>query len=319
MEYCRNIKRTLTAYSSSSVVRLGQMGLYDDGGNLIQNTLASPGNVAMWAVGILGSRESDFTTQSLKGRIIAQITGTSKDFFGDAALKDDKFYYIQSLSMLGFAALTGQFPNVYADMQGNITTGIKLVEPLAVNIAAIFFPENVEFSARIAESAPWTLTLTGQSSGISTTFEGNSADIKVTWNGEGFIQKELVAVELMVQGLEYQADPNTLKINVQILSPYTAGLVRGRSESGFSIAMRQGSRELEIHASSMEMDLLSVNIYSCEGSLLRTFSHFKKTGNYQVIVPVTAVDMEAGIYYVSVTFRNNNTVESFMQKVLYGF
>ena len=43
------------------------------------------------------------------------IVGTSADHFGDQSLQDHQFYYKQSISMLGFALIGGQFPNIMAD------------------------------------------------------------------------------------------------------------------------------------------------------------------------------------------------------------
>ncbi len=221
VQYCKNTKKTLTQYNASSKTAiLGQMGKYDASGNLVTESAGLFDNVAMWATAILGSKDTEYATTAISGRMIAQITGTAKDHFGQESLKDDKFYYNQSIAMLGFALLTGQFPNVYEDMQGDVQTGVALTEALASNISLVYFPGNVQITAKFESSVDWTVTFTGQSSGITKEYTGSGADVNLTWNGEGFTQKETVVASLDANGMAPVQDPSQLRINLVVQAPF---------------------------------------------------------------------------------------------------
>jgi endo-1,4-beta-D-glucanase Y len=114
--YCKNTKKTLTEYNNAnSRILASQMALYGKSGQPTPESQGSFDNVAMWTTGALGSKDVEFTQKITSTNIIALISGTPADFFGDVALQDDKYYYKQSLGMLGFAAIGGQFPNIQAD------------------------------------------------------------------------------------------------------------------------------------------------------------------------------------------------------------
>jgi hypothetical protein len=72
-------------------------------------------NVAMWSCAVLGADDVAYSGKALTSVLFSIITGTNLDFFGDSALQDHQFYYKQSLGLLGFALIGGQFPNLFAD------------------------------------------------------------------------------------------------------------------------------------------------------------------------------------------------------------
>lgn len=116
IEYCKNSIRTLTEYGNSNIrMMAAQMAHYNDGGQAVLETRGSFDNVAMWSTAILGSLDDAYSQKALQSVLVSIITGTSADYFGDASLQDEKFYYKQSLALLGFAVIGGQFPNVFAD------------------------------------------------------------------------------------------------------------------------------------------------------------------------------------------------------------
>ena len=296
IKYLKNTKLTLSNYNTSVINLLGQMGLYTEQGTLIGATKAQFHIVAMWASGILGSKDKTYTQPSFQGRLIAQITGTSRDYFGDQALHDHQFYYNQSLAMFGFAAITGQFPNILADMQGPVETGIPLLTPLASNVNTAFFPQNITFTATIEKAAAWTLTLTGQSSGITKEYNGTGKDISVVWNGVGFNQVELVTAQLQVAGLESQPDPNVLKYNVQVMGPNTSHVAL-RTGKHLKLNMTQTSLELIFTRNNLR--LKSLEIYNSKGELKKIFKSASKTSEGWKI-PTHGLTGE-GIYLVKLT------------------
>lgn len=114
--YCNNSMKTLTQYANAnSRLLAAQMAEYTDGGQPITETAGSFSNVAMWSCAILGSDNTAYSGKALTSVLFAIITGTNLDFFGDSALQDHQFYYKQSIAMLGFALVGGQFPNLFAD------------------------------------------------------------------------------------------------------------------------------------------------------------------------------------------------------------
>ncbi|MEO6039496.1 MAG: glycosyl hydrolase family 8 [Saprospiraceae bacterium] len=116
--YCKNVKRTLTEYNNAnSKVLAAQMALYSKSGVATVESQGSFDNVAMWTCGALGSKDTEFTQKVVSTNTVALIAGSASDFFGDVSLQDDKFYFKQSLAMLGFAAIGGQFPNIQADVK----------------------------------------------------------------------------------------------------------------------------------------------------------------------------------------------------------
>ncbi len=222
--YCANIKKTLTLYDSDDWAGyLTQMGFYGEDGKVIASTGGYPETTAMWACGILGSKDNNFTTNGLRRAIITRIAGTPSDYFGDAALKDHYFYFKQAVSLLGFAFVTGQFPNVWADYKADLIkpreAGIQLVEPFKVSSLRIYFPEKVIYTAKLSESSDWTITLTGLASNITKTFNGEGTDITVEWDGTDFTQQEMVEASLSGSKID-NSDPDALIVKAQIMTPW---------------------------------------------------------------------------------------------------
>ena len=71
--------------------------------------------LAIWSVAVLGSKDTSYTRKVADSQVLYYVTGNSSEYFGTNELQDDKFYYKQSIAMLSFAAIGGQFPNVLAD------------------------------------------------------------------------------------------------------------------------------------------------------------------------------------------------------------
>jgi endo-1,4-beta-D-glucanase Y len=114
--YCKNTIKTLTEYANAnSRLLAAQMALYTDAGVAITDSKGAFDNVAMWSCAVLGADDVAYSGKALTSVLFSIITGTNLDFFGDSALQDHQFYYKQSLGLLGFALIGGQFPNLFAD------------------------------------------------------------------------------------------------------------------------------------------------------------------------------------------------------------
>lgn len=125
IQYCKNTFKTLTEYKSGNFRSLGaQMAHYNDQGVAVAETKGSFDNIAMWTTAVLGAKDPATTKPSLTTNLLGLIigAGASGDHFGSASLQDDKFYFKQSLAMLGFAVIGGQFPNVLADDKQKIVS-----------------------------------------------------------------------------------------------------------------------------------------------------------------------------------------------------
>ena len=305
--YCRNTKNTLTNYQQGVINTLGQMGHYTESGSLINGTAGLVHHVAMWGSGILGSKDTEFTKATLQGRLVAQITGTAKDHFGDESLHDHQYYYNQSLAMFGFAFITGQFPNIYEDMQGDVSTGIALEERLSANATTVYFPQDVVFTATIASAAPWTLTLTGQSSGITREFSGNSADISVTWDGEGFTQVELVRAQLQVTGLQSQSDPNVLRYNVQVQGPYTS--VRHLTSRAFDLHYNPGLHSMEVQTAHPLQEVIQLELFSPSGRLIGASAPLGRTHPGKWTFSLANLTRGEGLYFGRLTYRDQAGID----------
>ncbi|MDQ3001855.1 MAG: glycosyl hydrolase family 8 [Fibrobacterota bacterium] len=120
VEYSRNSKNSLTEYSNAeSRFVLNQMGHYKADGTLIANT-AAVDRMAMWATAVLGSGDKPYSTKVIGRDLILRLVGDGiTDAFGSTQLGEIEYYYKQSLGLLGFAVITGQFPNVLEDMKNN--------------------------------------------------------------------------------------------------------------------------------------------------------------------------------------------------------
>ncbi len=121
IEYCKNSRNSLTEYANAdSRFVLNQMGLYKADGGLIANTSALD-HMAMWATAVLASGDKTYASKVLGRDLILRLVGDGiTDAFGSTQLGEIDYYYKQSLGLLGFAAITGQFANVLEDMKGNV-------------------------------------------------------------------------------------------------------------------------------------------------------------------------------------------------------
>jgi endo-1,4-beta-D-glucanase Y len=114
--YCKNTMKTLTQYANTNSRQLAvQMAQYDNQGKPIAETQGSFSEIAMWSAAVMGAKDNAYTKPAMKSVLVGLISGNSANFFGDQSLQDDKFYYKQSIAMLGFAVIGGQFPNLFAD------------------------------------------------------------------------------------------------------------------------------------------------------------------------------------------------------------
>ena len=117
--YCKNTMKTLT--EATPLPLASQMAQYTKAGTATTESRGSFDNMAMWMTAILGSGDVTYTRKGTDSQIFGRLIGTGSSFLGDNGLQDDKFYYKQSIGMLGFAAIGGQFPNVLADTKTPIS------------------------------------------------------------------------------------------------------------------------------------------------------------------------------------------------------
>jgi hypothetical protein len=118
IQYCKNTKGTLTQYNNTNFALLAaQMAHYSRGGTVVAGTDGSFDNMTMWMTAILGSGEAAYTKKGTDSQLLNRIVGNSLTVthLGSVSLQDDKFYYKQSIAMLGLAAIGGHFPNIQAD------------------------------------------------------------------------------------------------------------------------------------------------------------------------------------------------------------
>ncbi|MBD3242647.1 MAG: hypothetical protein GF331_18800, partial [Chitinivibrionales bacterium] len=234
LSYCYNSRNTLTQYTNSNKGYLiAQMGLYDESGSVITDSYTC-GEVAMWACAILGSRDAAYCTEALHSKVFSHIVGSNADYFGSYQLQDHVFYYKQSLAMLGFAALSGQFPNVLADMENTPPPEpIVLTSPLTVSPTSVALPATVTLSAAFDRSTSWTITLTGRTSNKMQTLTGSGSTVDATWAGSGWYTVETVDAVMTAQNL----DPATAADQLQAPIVITSVPDRPVVEPGSSLLM----------------------------------------------------------------------------------
>jgi hypothetical protein len=121
IEYCKNSRNSLTEYANpESRFVLNQMGLYKADGTLVPGS-SGLDRMAMWSVAVLGSGDKAYSGKVIGRDLILRMVGDGiTDGFGSTQLGEIDYYYKQSLGLLGFAAITGQFPNVLEDMKGDV-------------------------------------------------------------------------------------------------------------------------------------------------------------------------------------------------------
>jgi len=114
--YCKNTQKTVTDYANANAnLAAAEMAQYSKSGVATTESKGSFDNMAMWMTAILGSGDPSYTQQGTRSELFQRIVGTLDTYLGTNELRDDVFYYKQSIAMLGLAALGGQFPNIQAD------------------------------------------------------------------------------------------------------------------------------------------------------------------------------------------------------------
>jgi hypothetical protein len=314
--YCGKTKGTLTAYNQSSVGLLKQMGLYKSSGAILPETIGSPDYTVMWLCGILGSKNKDYSTNAIKGRVVAVVTGPKDDFLGSRNVKDDKFYYKQAVGQLGFALITGQFPNIHADLSGNFQPLIKVSKAFEVSPATLTAPRTVTFSAEFSEPTDWVLQLTGKTTNVRREFRGKGKTLKQVWNGEGYPQKEAVEAVLKVKDAEAFSNSKTITIAV----PYDPARVLKQSftNSTHGINLKRVSDRLEIVSKLDFSKVISVSLFSAGGRQLGSFTKLQKTGeNRWRLAGSYAVLTPTGLYCLAIALKGGATGQQrLVRKVL---
>lgn len=124
--FCKNAKNTLTSYTNTTNKKLvlAQMGQYDQNGAIVSSTAGLMKEISMWECAALGSKEPAFSKGCLTGTAIGLIVGDYA-FFGDYYKLDQDFYFNQSLGLLGFALISGQFPNIYEDLKNGVPAEVR--------------------------------------------------------------------------------------------------------------------------------------------------------------------------------------------------
>jgi endo-1,4-beta-D-glucanase Y len=114
--YCKNTAKTLTEINNANITLLAaQMAQYKKDGTPVLETKGSFDNMTMWMTAVIGSGDPVYAKAGTKSLLFSRIIGTLNTYLGTNELRDDVFYYKQSIAMLGFAAIGGQFPNLQAD------------------------------------------------------------------------------------------------------------------------------------------------------------------------------------------------------------
>ena len=123
--FCTNAKNPLTQYSNttSQSLVLAQMAQYDQNGAIVASTEANMMDVAMWECSALGSKLPAFSKGCLTSTAFGIIVGQDP-CFGSEQMSDQDFYFNQSLGLLGFALITGQFPNIYDDLKDGVPAAV---------------------------------------------------------------------------------------------------------------------------------------------------------------------------------------------------
>ncbi len=163
--FCSNSRNTLSNYTQTATnpnALLVQMGEYNNNQAVLATTAGSFHFVAMWLCGAMGSLDAAYSKQCINGNMLVRVGGQS-DCFGDKAMSDQYFYYNQSIAMLGYAAITGQFPNVLSDTIKSITSIVDA--PLGAAIFAkqsvTVYPGGLRFRPMAMEQQPFRVELFG--------------------------------------------------------------------------------------------------------------------------------------------------------------
>jgi len=116
IQYCKNTQKTITDFANPTAnLAAAQMAQYNKDGTATTESKGSFDNMTMWMTAILGSGDLTYTQGGTRSELFQRIIGTLGTYLGTNELRDDVFYYKQSIAILGLAALGGQFPNIQAD------------------------------------------------------------------------------------------------------------------------------------------------------------------------------------------------------------
>jgi endo-1,4-beta-D-glucanase Y len=162
VKFCSNAKNTLTQYANMTnrSLVLAQMAQYDQNTAIVASTAGGMKEAAMWECAALGSKEPAFSKGCLSTQGIGLIVGQDP-CFGSIQQSDHEFYFNQSLGILGFAVITGQFPNIYEDLKNGVPAAVRSPERKA-NSALMTMrrvPGGFEFSANASLGAVGSLSL----------------------------------------------------------------------------------------------------------------------------------------------------------------
>lgn len=138
--YCLKTKATLTETAFAPLA--SQMAHYNKNGTPVTATQGSFDNMTMWLTAVLGSGETAYTQRAVTSEMMNRIIGgsLSQTYLGALSLGDDKFYYKQSIGMLGLAAIGGQFPNLFADTKVPVGILVPLEKSRSGAFAQRLFP-----------------------------------------------------------------------------------------------------------------------------------------------------------------------------------
>ncbi len=236
IEYCSNAKKTLSPYLSDFDATINQMAQYNSNGTTqLANTSGGFKECVMWSCSALGSKDAIFSSKILTNYLFTYIfhgnnSSTSGRALGNYQLSDQYYYYNESIGMLGYAALTGQFPNMQADvMDPPDPEYVKVTSPLKASVTSITLPGTVTFTATLSNEAAWTLTLTGKTSGKISTYSGNGTSVSVVWSGRGYFTVESLVAVLGVTNIDASTSASSLNATVQITAVPTKPVIAAGS------------------------------------------------------------------------------------------
>jgi endo-1,4-beta-D-glucanase Y len=168
--YCKNTSKTLTEVNNANATLLAaQMAQYKKDGTAVLETKGSFDNMTMWMTAILGSGDPVYSKAGTKSLLFTRIIGTLDTYLGTNELRDDVFYYKQSIAILGFAAIGGQFPNLLGDTKTVVgihlapkagSTGNRTESALQWGASGWFTPSGATGSQSLRDAMGRTVLLT---------------------------------------------------------------------------------------------------------------------------------------------------------------
>lgn len=318
--YCKNSQKSLTKYTSADVT--SQMILYSSNGSPSTDAsmLDNFDYIAMWCSAVLGSKDKTYTTKTLTPAVVGAIIGQPANGFFGGYPGDQYWYYKQSLSMLGFALITGLFPNVLDDLKGGALpknertvidpeNEVTLTEGLAAAPRSADFNKGpVIFTAAFNKETAWKIILTGPTSKRTETLSGTGTTVSASWVGEGWNTIESVAAVLSATNLSATTSANSLKATVTVIKPITAvvsGLSLQQLDSRF--ALYQNGSGLALNAGNSLLPQLT--IYRLNGE--KVFSYrfdMNSAYNQNHLVPIPAGRLIPGQYIAQLSGSGNTVL-----------